>query len=144
MDGMDSDAVSSVSTLPLLAVSVQFCAPEVSPNFNVPMLREPSSVTARFAEMLTVLKSAVLPAPSAARPLLHLVVSLQLPLALAVHVPALKITGSATVTTANALAPAASVTRAVNTLVPTSLNPGVPVSVPLVEMVSHAGPLALL
>ena len=43
---------ASVSTLPPLASSVQFCEPDVSPKSKLPRLRDVSSVTVRSAVML--------------------------------------------------------------------------------------------
>src|SRR5579885_2388389 len=82
---------SSVNSLSPPEFSVQLCAPPAPPNFSAPMVREVSSVTVRSAESATVLKSAVLPAPSATMPLSHLVASLQLPLASAVQTPLLEV-----------------------------------------------------
>ena len=58
-----------------------------SPNFNVLNVCAASKVTVRSAVMLMVLKSAVLPVPSATTPLSHLLVSLQFPDASVFHVP---------------------------------------------------------
>src|SRR5450756_914593 len=55
MDGED-ELLFNVNTLPPELVSTQFCVPPVSPNFNVPMLRDASSVTVRSADLLTKLK----------------------------------------------------------------------------------------
>ena len=58
--------------------------------------------------------------------------------------PAFKSPLTLMVRLANALAPAASVTRTVKLFVPASLTPGVPERVPLAATASHAGPAALL
>src|SRR5258708_27099724 len=87
IEGDGAEAVSRVSMFPPLAPSAQFWLPEVSPNLSVPMLREVFRVTARSAVMLSVLKSAVKPAPLAMMPPLQLLVSLQLPLASVLQVP---------------------------------------------------------
>src|ERR1051325_5839878 len=85
--------------VPVVTASVSVALPELvwryqplltvvaSPNFKLPMVRAVSLVTKRVPVMSTVLKSASESVPSATVPLAHLVVSLQAPLASAVHVP---------------------------------------------------------
>src|SRR5664279_503529 len=77
--GTFGEPASSVSVLP--PAKVQFCDPVVSPNLSPPMVRAPSSVTVRTAARLMVLKSAMRLTPLATRPLLQLLLALQLPLA---------------------------------------------------------------
>src|ERR1039457_4839040 len=55
----EDELLLSVSALPPELVIIQFCAPKPSPHFNVPILREVSSVTVRSAVIFARLKSAV-------------------------------------------------------------------------------------
>src|ERR1017187_1308344 len=141
--GCVNEPVSSVRMLPPLEAIVQDWLPDVSPNLSVPMLRAESSATVRFAVMLMALKSAGKPGPLATNPLLHRFVSLQSLLASALQIPLTLTTGTAIVSQANALAPAASLTRTVKWFVPPSAAPGVPVRIPALLTVNQAGPPAL-
>ena len=77
----------SVRMLPPLAAIVQLLLGMRSANKKEPLVWLVSSVTVVAVVMSSVLKSAILPMPSATVPPLHLVVSLQLPLVVEVQTP---------------------------------------------------------
>src|SRR6187402_1818706 len=131
---------ASVSGPPLPVLSVQLWLGVVSPKNRPPRVRGPSSVTMPLAVRFIVPKSAVLSTP------LAIVAPFQLPgfnhepPAGLVQTPLLKLLAILILRMASAVRPAASATRTVKLLAPTSPLGGVPDSAPLVATLNQSGP----